>query len=561
MIFSQPTTPPQVAVPGLSPQAAIVEGSPRVSPPLQLIVSSTNIGVPGTTAEPQPSPSPSISPRASLTSPDVPPSSSPSAPQSSPSSQQDASAQAQRRQFLEQKLLELVTQEKPEKEAQLRENLVSLVLKYARQGEIVKARQLAQDPVLPPEVQTALLREISEIQVRGLTLAPVQAKTTPQKPSLTATPPLANRTIAQNAVSSGQPGNYSVSPFYTPRYTGPIPKLLTQIKRGFSAFLFPLGIPAPITSLFGWRIHPIDGAPRFHQGIDIGAPIGTPVIAAHTGKVELADIVSGYGLTVILRHTDNLHSTLYGHLSQIFVQPGQVVKQGTVIALVGNTGNSTGPHLHFEMQRWTDQGWVALDPINEVGQSSDLAVQPASLPVGQMAVSLPRLPALPSVPSPTFSSGLPIVSTMASLPAANSNPLANTPFSGFIKPALTEDMGLIVPLALAAPISPALGWAVYPFISQLVEQSTPALAPVTTESMETVVVSANLTKPPSTVADFAAVSKSPSPSSLIAPIRPTRPQLQAMALRPMSSKAASNWVPNLQSMKLPALTDGEFEGL
>lgn len=553
MIFSQPTTPPQVAVPGLSPQAAIVEGRPRFSPSRQLLVSSTNIGVPETISAPQPSPSPSIVPGASQTSPDVPPSSSPSTVQSSPSSQQDVGAQGQRRQFLEQKLLELVTQEKPEKEAQLRENLVSLVLKYARQGELVKARQLAQDPVLPPEVQTVLLREISEIQVRDLTLAPVQANATPQKPSLTATRPLANRTIDQNAVSPGQPGNYSVAAFYAPRYTGPIPRLLTQIKRGLSAFLFPLGIPAPITSLFGWRIHPIDGAPRFHQGIDIGAPIGTPVIAAHTGKVELADIVSGYGLTVILRHTDNLHSTLYGHLSQIFVQPGQVVKQGTVIALVGNTGNSTGPHLHFEVQRWTDQGWVALDPIHELGQSSALAVQPSSLPAGQTTVSLPRLPAPTSVPNPTFSSRLPIVSTLVPLSDANSNLLANTPFAGFIKPALTEDMGLILPLALAAPITPALGWAVYPFISQFVEQSAPALAPVTTELMETVVVSAHLTKPPSAAADSAAVSKLPSP--LVLPIRPTRPQPQAMALRPMSSKSASNWVPNLQSMKLPALTE------
>ncbi|HEY9753131.1 MAG TPA: M23 family metallopeptidase, partial [Coleofasciculaceae cyanobacterium] len=522
---------------------------------LQLLVSPINIGVPETISAPQPSPSPNIVPGASLPSPDVPPSSSTSTVQSSPSPQQDVGAKTQRRQFLEQKLLELVTQEKPGKEAQLRENLVSLVLSYARQGDIVNARQLAQDPVLPPEVQTALLREISEIQLRGLTLAEVQAKTTPQKPSLTALLPLANRTIAPNAVSPGQPGNYSVSAFYAPRYTGPIPQLLTQIKRGLSAFLFPLGIPAPITSLFGWRIHPIDGAPRFHQGIDIGAPIGTPVIAAHTGKVELADIVSGYGLTVILRHTDNLHSTLYGHLSQIFVQPGQVVKQGTVIALVGNTGNSTGPHLHFEVQRWTDQGWVALDPINELGQASAVAVQPSSLPAGQTTASLPRLPAPPSVPTLLFSSRPPIVSTLAPLSAPNSNLLANTPFAGFIKPALTEDMGLIVPLALAAPITPALGWAVYSFISQFVEQSTPALAPVTTDSMETVVVSTSLTTAPSAVADFAAVSKSPSPSPLVAPMRPISSQPQAMALRPISPKAASNWVPNLHSMKLPALRE------
>lgn len=125
--------------------------------------------------------------------------------------------------------------------------------------------------------------------------------------------------------------------------------------------LFPLSIPSVITSLFGWRVHPITGDQRFHSGTDMGAPMGTPVLAALTGRVMLADFFGGYGLAIALEHTQGTQQTLYGHLSEIFVKPGEVVKQGTVIGRVGSTGNSTGPHLHFEFRQLTTQGWVAQD--------------------------------------------------------------------------------------------------------------------------------------------------------------------------------------------------------
>lgn len=126
--------------------------------------------------------------------------------------------------------------------------------------------------------------------------------------------------------------------------------------------LFPLSLPAPITSLFGWRVHPITGDSRFHSGADLGAPMGTPVLAAYAGEVAIADFMDGYGLTVVLNHNKNTQETLYAHLSEIFVRPGEQVKQGTVIGRVGSTGNSTGPHLHFEVRQLTEAGWVALDP-------------------------------------------------------------------------------------------------------------------------------------------------------------------------------------------------------
>lgn len=137
---------------------------------------------------------------------------------------------------------------------------------------------------------------------------------------------------------------------------------LNVIRRGIEEFVFPLATPAPISSLFGWRTHPIFGDRRFHAGTDIAAPTGTPVLAAKAGTVSTADYLGGYGLTVILRHDDGSQETRYAHLSQLMVRPGESVQQGDVIGLVGSTGNSTGPHLHFELRQLTAQGWVLIDP-------------------------------------------------------------------------------------------------------------------------------------------------------------------------------------------------------
>ncbi len=128
-----------------------------------------------------------------------------------------------------------------------------------------------------------------------------------------------------------------------------------------SNFMFPLALPGAISSMFGWRIHPITGDYRFHAGTDLGAPEGTPVLAAVAGDVIMADFLGGYGLTVVLQHHEGKDESLYGHLSEIFVQPGDRVEQGAVIGRVGSTGSSTGPHLHFEWRHLTSEGWVALD--------------------------------------------------------------------------------------------------------------------------------------------------------------------------------------------------------
>ncbi|GBE94432.1 peptidase M23 [Nostoc cycadae WK-1] len=158
----------------------------------------------------------------------------------------------------------------------------------------------------------------------------------------------------------------------TVAYDIPLASVLPQIPytntiayRGGSGINYPLSVPATITSLFGWRVHPITGDRRFHAGTDLGAPMGTPILAAAKGQVDTAGWVGGYGLTVILTHS-SAQQTLYGHMSEIFVQPGQVVEPGMVIGRVGSTGNSTGPHLHFEVRHLTQDGWVAVDPNGEL---------------------------------------------------------------------------------------------------------------------------------------------------------------------------------------------------
>lgn len=135
--------------------------------------------------------------------------------------------------------------------------------------------------------------------------------------------------------------------------------------------IFPLANLAPITSPFGWRLHPIFGDMRFHSGTDLGAPEGTPVLAVHEGRVLESGTLGGYGLTVILQHPPNQKQTLYAHLSELFVNPGEWVEQGEVIGLVGSTGNSTGPHLHFEILEMTASGLIPVDP----GGRLELALQ------------------------------------------------------------------------------------------------------------------------------------------------------------------------------------------
>ncbi len=168
-------------------------------------------------------------------------------------------------------------------------------------------------------------------------------------------------TAASSTAANGQ-SRSAANPLSIQSFYNRTVRPLAVAGNGNANIMYPLSIPAAISSVFGWRIHPISGDRRFHYGTDLAAPTGTPVVAAKSGRVDIASFLGGYGLTVVVHHEDGREQSLYAHLSEIFVRPGEQVNQGEVIGRVGSTGNSTGPHLHFEFRERTTDGWVALDP-------------------------------------------------------------------------------------------------------------------------------------------------------------------------------------------------------
>ena len=124
--------------------------------------------------------------------------------------------------------------------------------------------------------------------------------------------------------------------------------MTTKGNRQYLANPFDFNWLPYISSYYGWRIHPITGEKNYHKGIDIAVASGTEIMAGHDGTVTFAGNSGDYGLVVVLDDGKGLVSK-YAHCSELLVSAGQEVKQGDVIAKVGNTGNSTGPHLHLEI--------------------------------------------------------------------------------------------------------------------------------------------------------------------------------------------------------------------
>lgn len=120
-----------------------------------------------------------------------------------------------------------------------------------------------------------------------------------------------------------------------------------QRKRDHTPSIVP--VRGFISSRFGFRRDPFTGQRRFHEGLDIVAPIGTPIVAPADGRVRRVKWESGFGLVLEIDHGYGI-VTRYAHTSRVLVRPGQVIKRGQVIAYVGNTGRSTGPHLHYEVR-------------------------------------------------------------------------------------------------------------------------------------------------------------------------------------------------------------------
>jgi murein DD-endopeptidase MepM/ murein hydrolase activator NlpD len=239
----------------------------------------------------------------------------------------------------------------------------------------------------PPSTQNPITTESSSVPEPNLPASSVDSSSTyidstaysigatsREDPAIAAQPNRSDSVMTNTAIPEGHFSSNSEPPIISRNQAYSIGTASfgqTDRNRKFSfpfwknsriGLIFPVSIPAAITSAFGWRIHPITGNSRFHSGTDIGAPLGTPVLAALAGKVAIADWLGGYGLAIAVENKNATQQTFYAHLSEIFVKPGQWVEQGEQIGRVGSTGNSTGPHLHFELQQATPDGWVAIDP-------------------------------------------------------------------------------------------------------------------------------------------------------------------------------------------------------
>ena len=149
------------------------------------------------------------------------------------------------------------------------------------------------------------------------------------------------------AIAANGEENFNSKPLFIP---------CTKISQVERSLFLGTGFVNPIkngkrTSGFGNRKDPFDSQRyQFHQGIDIACKISTEVYAARSGKVTFTGYNGGYGMTVIIEHELGYQS-IYGHLSKPLVKAGQKVKAGSLIALSGNTGQTTGPHLHFEVRK------------------------------------------------------------------------------------------------------------------------------------------------------------------------------------------------------------------
>lgn len=115
-------------------------------------------------------------------------------------------------------------------------------------------------------------------------------------------------------------------------------------------FAFPAPSYTRISDDYGNRIHPTLGVEKFHNGIDLAAPNGSPILAAYDGEVVAASYSSSMGNYVMIDHGDSLY-TIYMHASALYVSKGDAVTKGQQIAAVGSTGRSTGPHLHFGVRK------------------------------------------------------------------------------------------------------------------------------------------------------------------------------------------------------------------
>lgn len=462
-----------VAAPRLAPTALTQS---NLAPPESLPLQSSSQASPLSAPADKPAPAEPTSP-AESSAPAVE-----SAPVSTTVTSTEA-AKAQRRQEVEQALLQITSKARAQQQAQQNQEAAQEAAKYGESGEYEKARRAINKQPLPAQIRAALLRKLGTKQVAKTGKLPAvaiakKAETNQPTPDLSQAP----TRVSSSGASSGYtppasgymppPMGYSTQALIPSNQAAlqlPISQLLG--KAGLN-LIFPLTIPAEITSAFGWRTHPLSGDARFHRGLDLGAPYGSPVVAAKSGRIYLADLYGGYGLTVIVQH-NAMQQTLYAHMSQLFVKSGEWVRQGQLIGQVGSTGSSTGPHLHFEFLQQTTQGWSALDPAEVFKQ----AIATAQLQTTQrVAIGLGDRLNLSA-------SG--VVDISAPLLASQQD---EDFISRLIQPASLPSRGLLLPFTLLPQTAvPEFGW-LSPFVNDfLAAQFDPLLPlPVVSEPPQSV---------------------------------------------------------------------------
>lgn len=167
-------------------------------------------------------------------------------------------------------------------------------------------------------------------------------------------------------LGNGMPGTAMLRPFRVPKGRS---LWIPDAYRDMDTYRFPFEVQDQernrFSSVFGERFHPLLGVHRMHKGVDFPKPYGTKVYPARGGRVVEAGWSEGFGLLVVIQHSDRME-TFYGHLSKILVKKGQYVsRERTLLGLVGATGLASGPHLHFEVR---DRDGNPIDPRKKIGR-------------------------------------------------------------------------------------------------------------------------------------------------------------------------------------------------
>ncbi len=230
------------------------------------------------------------------------------------------------------------------------------IVAAARNEEIQRSEQFVQENLNAMAVKLGQMQaQLIQLDTLGARLAKF-AGVKPSEPVRASPPPgqggpLINEKPLSAADLEAQMKYFSNSLSRQDDYLGIIEAelLLDQASLSLVPSTLPVSGGSWNTSGFGWRIDPFNGSRAMHEGVDFVAEVGTPIIAAAAGIVTSAGYHPQYGNMVEIDHGRDL-STRYAHASRISVKPGMVVRRGQMIAEVGSTGRSTGPHLHFEVR-------------------------------------------------------------------------------------------------------------------------------------------------------------------------------------------------------------------